>query len=244
LFGEIAGEIVKALESLEMIPKGNLSAKTPGPTPAGLPAVYVYNPRFVFEDGGFGGGAAQVATEIKESLSGDGSTTSFVLSGRPQRPLLRLEHPTGVPNMENVEFTVDYSKASISFSSPPAKGEGNIVVRYNSAKGAGTLRYVRLNLSYNVDIWSATERERDEATIEAIKAVALSQENLSQKGMQLRPVEGRDLGREDGIPTGVFAKRVVYSVEVNLPVKVPAPTIEKIELKQVPESQLGNRRGG
>jgi hypothetical protein len=238
LFGEIAGELVKALR--EGIPDASNDMVVAGspPQPIGaLPRLFIYSPKFTFDDGGLGGGGGEATAQVSDSLDGDGKATAFTLSERPYRPLIRVESPRGQPKVENVDFTVNYNKSSIAFKSPPTKGKGNVVVRYNSSARSGKTRQVRLNIAYNIDVCAADEKQRDDLAIDAIKAVALAQEDLSTKGFQVKPVDGMDVPSDPEAPNGAFVKRLGYSVEASLQVVIPVPPIESVEVKQLPSEK-------
>jgi hypothetical protein len=236
LFEVIGSEIVKALqENIPDISRENISTRKPDiKKPAQLPAISVSSSEFTFEDAGVGGGGSDVKDQAEEHLSGDGKTTSFTLSGRPIRPLLRVEAPEGEVKLEKSDYTVDYGKRVITFSSPPPKGRNNILVRYYSAKAAGDTKFVRMNITYNVDVWAKDEPQRDRIAVDAIKAILLAEEGLATKGIRVKPSQGLNFEPESKITDGVFAKRLVYNAEAHLEVKVPVPTIERIEIEHKP----------
>jgi len=235
VFTEISAGLVKALQDrIDSVGKGNIAPRSPRPELAPLPAVFVYSPSFTFEDVGLGGEGVEVKEEKRETFSGDGTRTAFSLAGKPQRPLLRVESSAGRLEIENVDFKIDYSKGTITFRSAPPKGAENVSVKYNSAAGSGKTKQVHLTAVYNLEVWAGNEKQRDDITVEVIKAVALSQEDFANQGMLVKPVEGLDLYASRDIPAGVFAKRVVYSVEANLQVKVPAARIERVDVRQLP----------
>jgi hypothetical protein len=235
LLGEISGELVKAIqEGVQSVGRENVAARSPRDESAPLPAVFVYSPRFTFEDAGLGGEGVEVKEERRESFSGDGARTVFSLAGKAQRPLVRVEAPVGQVQLENVDYRMDYSKGTISFRSPPPAGAENVSVKYNSAGGSGKTKEVHLNVVCYVEVWAGNEKQRDDITVDVIRAVALAQDDLAGKGMQLRPLEGIDLYDSKDLPGSVRAKRLAYSVEANLQVKVPAARIERVEVKQLP----------
>ncbi len=232
---EISGGLVKALqERIESVTRDNIAPRSPRPEPVPLPTVFVYSPRFTFEDVGIGGEGAEVKEEKRESFSGDGVQTVFLLAGKAQRPLLRVESSPGQLQIENVDYKVDYAKGAITFRSPPPKGAGSVSVKYNSAAGAGKMKQIHLDAVYNLEVWAGNEKQRDDITVDVMKAVALAQEDFANRGMQVKPVEGIDLYASKDLPGGVFAKRLVYSVEANLQVKIPAARIERVDVRQLP----------
>ncbi len=235
MLGEISSGLVKALQDrMESVNRGNIASRSPRPEQIPLPAVFVYSPSFTFEDVGLGGEGVEVKEERRESFSGDGARTVFSISGKAQRPLLRVESSAGHMELENVDYKMDYSKGTITFRSPPPKGAENVSVKYNSATGAGKTKQIHLVTVYNLEVWAGNEKQRDDITVDMIKAVALAQEDFANKGMMVKPVEGIDLYASRDIPGGVFAKRLVYSVEANLQVKIPAARIERVDVKQLP----------
>ncbi len=235
MLNEISGGLVKALqERLESVSKGNVAARAPRKEAAPLPAVFVYSPRFTFEDVGLGGEGLEARQEKSESFNGDGSRAVFSLSGRAQRPLLRVESAPGQVEVENLDYTMDYARGTIRFRSPPPRGSKNVSVTYNSVSGAGKTKQIHIDAVYNLEVWAGNERQRDDVTVDVMKAVALSQEELAATGVIVRPVEGLELSPSDGLPGGVFAKRLVYGVEANLRVVVPAARIERVDVRQLP----------
>jgi len=235
MLGEISGDLARAIqENIESVNKKNINARSPPRSSTSLPAVFVYSPRFTFEDSGIGGEGTEIKDDKKESFNGDGVRTSFELEGKPQRPLLRVEAPSGQVQMENVDYRMDYAKGSINFRSAPPKGKNNVSVKYNSAAGAGKTKQVHLTVVCNVDVWAGNEKQRDDITVDVISAVSLSQEKLANEGKQVKPVEGVDLYGDAGLPDKVCAKRLVYQVEANLEVKIPAPRIERVDVRQLP----------
>jgi hypothetical protein len=235
LLTEISGGFVKALQDrMESVSKENIGARSPLPTPVPLPAVFVYSPSFTFEEVGLGGEGVEVKDEKSEVFSGDGTKQVFSLSGRAQRPLVRVEASLGQLQIENIDYHVDYGRGTITFRTPPPKGAENVSVRYNSAAGSGKTKQIHINAMYNLEAWAANEKQRDDITIDIIKAVALSQDDFASKGLHVKPVEGVDLYSSRDIPAGVHAKRVVYSVESNLQVTIPSARIERVDLRQLP----------
>jgi hypothetical protein len=235
LLTEISSGLVKALQDgLDSVGRENIAARSPRAQPVPLPAIFVYSPSFTFEDVGLGGEGVEVREEKRESFSGDGARTVFSLAGKAQRPLLRVEAPAGQAQLENVDYKVDYAKGTLAFRSPPPKGAKNVVVRYASATGAGKTKQIHLNATYSLEVWAGNERQRDDIAVDVIRAVALSQEGFAGRGMLVKPVEGLDLYASKDLPSGVFAKRLVYSVEANLEVKVPAARIERVDVRQLP----------
>ncbi len=235
VLSEISSGLVKALqERMESVNKENIASRSPRLDPVPLPALFVYSPNFTFEDVGLGGEGVEVKEEKRESFSGDGSRTVFSLAGKAQRPLLRVESSTGHLQIENVDYKMDYSRGTITFRAPPPKGSENVSVKYNSAAGAGKTKQIHMNATYNVEVWSGNEKQRDDITVDVIKAVALAQEDFANRGMLVKPVEGVDLYASKELPGGVFAKRLVYSVEANLQVKIPASRIERVDVRQLP----------
>lgn len=235
MLGEISSGLVKALQdNIDSVSNKNIAARSPPSDKGSLPAVFVYSPSFTVEDVGLGGEGVEVRVEKSESFSGDGSKSAFSISGKAQRPLVRVEAPQGEAQIENVDYKMDYARGTITFRSPPPKGAKNVTIKYNSAADAGKTKQIHLNTVYNLEVWAGNEKQRDDITVDVIKAVALSQEDLAAAGMIVKPVEGVDLYGSDSLPKGVFAKRVVYQVEANLQVKIPAARIERVDVRNLP----------
>jgi hypothetical protein len=236
LLDAIADELVRALQAgLPDIPEARIRTDKPNlKKTSDLPAISVSSAEFTFQDAGVGGGGTDVKDVVKVYFSGDGKTVTFTLSDKPIRPMLGVESPKGHAKVENNDYTVDYVKSEITFSSPPPRGKNNVLARFYSASTSGEAKYVQMNITYNVDVWATEEKERDSLTIEVIKAIVLSEEGLSTKGMRVTPSRGLNLDAEDIGADGVVAKRLIYSVEANLQVKTLVPTMERIEIEQKP----------
>ena len=234
MLNEITDELVRVLQGgLPDVPPARIGTARPDlKKGAKLPAISVSSDAFTLQDGGVGGGGTDVISEAEERLSGDGAKRSFTLSGKPIRPLLRVESPVGtLKTEEDGDYGVDYAKGVVIFGAPPPRGRENVLVKYRAAGTSGETKYVRMSITYNVDVWATAERERDDLTMDVIKAIALSEESLAMKGMRITPSQGLNLEQGEG---EAFAKRLIYSVEANLRATTPVPRIERIEIEQKP----------
>lgn len=234
MLDDIATELVKALqENLEDFPAQKVVKQRPSaPKPADLPLISVSSDSFTFVEAGIGVGSADLKVEASQTLSGDGKTLAFTLTDKPVKPLISVETPKGRRRLEPTDYSVDYPQSVITFSAPPAAGTNNIIVRYRPTSGAGESKNIQMNISYDLDVWAKDETQRDLVTVQVIKAMALSEEGLSAKGIRVTPAQGMNIDAPEGWPAGIFAKRLVYSAEANLQVKVPITRMEKITIEQ------------
>lgn len=72
-----------------------------------------------------------VLNHYEELFDGDASTVDFQLSrGSPQ--IVIVEHPLGTVKSPDGGYTIDYENSIVTFTSPPASGTGNILIKYES----------------------------------------------------------------------------------------------------------------
>jgi hypothetical protein len=76
---------------------------------------------------------ADVGAETPENFAGDGNTKEFTLLKSPAQPLDGVTI-NSVPQVEGVDFTVDYGNGKVTFETAPPSGSpaGDIVVSYST----------------------------------------------------------------------------------------------------------------
>jgi hypothetical protein len=226
-----------------------------------LPLIAIYDSFFKFEEVGFGAGFSETREQIVEEFSGDGKTTLFKFRELPLRPLVKVESPKNYFRKEGDDFNVDYTKGTLTFRSPPAKGKNNALITYNIAKSAAQIKGLRLEIECNVDVWAKNAADCDMIAIDAMKALLVSTEELESKGINLRPSKGfsivdddggrdshgqdentrmnkmenvsrsRTEGRESRLAKEAYGKRLIYIAETNVKADIKIPRIEKIYIK-------------
>ncbi|HUS77306.1 MAG TPA: hypothetical protein VM050_01385 [Patescibacteria group bacterium] len=224
MFEKIEAALVKVLqEGLEEVSKSNVVAKKRRLDK--LPAVCVGNVGFEFVDIGVGRSMGSADNRRHEAFSGDGETVNFTLKEKALRPLISVEHPTGVRLFED-DYAVDYGAGIVTFKRPPAEGEDNVTVRFYlpfEVKG------LRLNLRYHVNVWGKDEAQRDALTEGAVAALLREERYLSEEGVHLKPVRGFNVDPED--PKEGFGKTIEYDIETEMLVEVTMPRMEEIDIK-------------
>lgn len=230
MFSEIESTIIDVLQkNLQTVPKENISAEKPDlKAEKSLPAISVENVDFEADEVGVGRSVDTVDKQREEFFDGDGKKKSFKLGEEPVRPLLSVEHPVGTRRRRELDYAVDYKKGVINFHSPPAKGERNIVVRYQiplETKG------VKFSLRYHINVWSQNEAEKNQITVDVIKALLREEEIFNRKGMFIKPLRGFNMSRDEA-PINVSGKTLEYLLEAYLQVEVPLPRIEKVEIEE------------
>jgi len=227
LFEKIESAIIEVLkEQLESVPKGNIEAKK---TKLGekLPAISIVNVSFDVKDVGVGNSIGGENVHAQEKFSGDGERKEFILSEKPVRPLVMVEHASG-SRFNEADYTVDYGRGAVIFRTPPKKGEDNISVKYLKPF---EVKGLRLNLTYHICVWAGDEAQRDEIAVEVLEAILREETSLDQQGVDLKLVKGFNTSMDDG-SGNVFGKTLEYMIEADLLVEVPYPRMEQIEVKK------------
>ncbi len=235
---EVDQTILEAIrENVSTVPKSTVVIQKSQVPPKKIPAIYLWNRGFTASDLSIGANAPETGDIVEDVFDGDARKTTFKLSTVPLRPLLLVETPANRVKKEGRDFTVDYSAGSLTLLDPPERGRKNMRVRYHSAKGSGEVKGLRVKLIYNVDVWASEQKESGSIVNEVASILLKTRESFESKGIQLKLTRGRDLTARDGIPDGVFCKRLECVAEADMFVKIPIPRIEKIELKRVEQSK-------
>jgi hypothetical protein len=227
MFNRIESAIIEVLkEQLQSVPKGNIDIKKPKPG-GKLPAISVANVAFDVKDVGVGSTIGGENARAHEKFSGDGERTEFILSEKPVRPLIAVEHPPG-SRLNEADYTVDYGRGVVIFRTSPKKGEDNISVKYLKPF---EIKGLRLNLIYHIYVWASDEAQRDKIAVEVLEAVLREETSLDKKGVYMKLVKGFNTSIDDESEK-VFGKTLEYMIEADLRVEVPYPRMEKIDVKK------------
>ena len=227
MFKKIESAIIEVLkEQLKSVPKGNIDTKK---TKLGdkLPRVSIVNVAFDVKDVGVGSSIGGENVRAQEKFSGDGEKKEFILSEKPVRPLVMVEHPSG-SRLKKADYTVDYGRGAVTFRTPPKKGEDNISVKYLKPF---EVKGLRLNLKYHIYVWASDEAQRDAIAVEVLESILREETSLDQQGVYLKLVKGFNTSIDDG-SENVFGKTLEYMIEADLQVEVPYPRIERIDVNK------------
>ncbi len=227
MFNRIESAIIEVLkEQLQSVPKGNIDIKKPKPG-GKLPAISVANVSFDVKDVGVGSTIGGENARAHEKFSGDGERTEFILSEKPVRPLIAVEHPPG-SRLNEADYTVDYGRGVVIFRTSPKKGADNISVKYLKPF---EIKGLRLNLIYHIYVWASDEAQRDKIAVEVLEAVLREETSLDKQGVYMKLVKGFNTSIDDEAEN-VFGKTLEYMIEADLRVEVPYPRMEKIDVKK------------
>jgi len=227
MFNRIESAIIKVLkEQLKSVPEGNIDIKKPKPG-GKLPAISVANVAFDVKDVGVGNSISGENARAQDIFSGDGERKEFILSEKPVRPLIAVEHPSG-SRLNEADYTVDYGRGAVIFNKSPKKGEDNISVKYLKPF---EVKGLKLNLRYHIDVWTSYETQRDAITVEVIEAILKEETSLDQQGVYLKLVKGFNTSLDNG-SDNIFGKTLEYMIEADLRVEVPYPRMEQIDIKK------------
>ena len=218
------------------IPPGGPFQIPPPTKKTDLPAVSIYDAEVSFVEQTLGNNVKEERPETVETFTADGNETSFVLSTRPLKPIIRVENPQGFAKREIEDFTVDYEKGEIRFKTPPEKsGKKSVVVSFLPLKSVSLVSALRVNAKYNLDVWGANREGCNDLATGVVKTILLGREKLASQGIVMRPVSASAIEFENGVSTSAsqpFGRRLLCDVETDLYVAVPVPAIEKIEVRK------------
>jgi hypothetical protein len=239
LFDSIEGAITGLLQEGKVaIPKENLTVgkltSTAGKK-SDLPALAIYDIDVSFLEQTLGSNVKEERQESVEVFAADGQETSFVLSTKPLRPIIRVESPQGSLKYENRDFKINYEKGEIRFNTPPEKsGKRSVVVTFFPLRDVSLISALRVNAKYNLDVWGANRDECNSLTIDVVKALLLGRDKLASQGIVMKPISASEIKSEDGDSSAsrAFGRRLLCEIETDLYVPTPVPAIEKIELRE------------
>lgn len=221
IFREIIKSVPKSSITIDEVNSGK--GKAP-------PSVVITSPEFTVEEFSLAGSEPEKKEVQEERFNGDGKANEFILSQKPLRPLLLVEHPLGEERGEPEDYSVDYSAAKITFRTPPSKGKSNVLVRFRSVKSSGELRNLQLNLKYIVKVNAENGSQRDEITLDALKALVFAKEALERKGVAFNILGGRN----DAIDHEAASRQIECIAHTKLIVEMPAGAMEKILIHMKP----------
>ncbi len=239
LFDSIEEAVSRLIQDSKVgIPKENfVFGKVPSPPSkkGELPALAIYDSDVAFVEQTLGSNVKEERQESVEAFAGDGRETSFVLSAKPLRPLIRVESPQGSVKRENIDFEVNYEKGEIEFSTPPEKSvKKNVIVRFFPLQNVSLISGLRVNAKYNLDVWGSNRDECNDLSIDVVRAILLGRDKLASQGIVMKPVSASGIEIENGAASTsqVFGRRLLCAVETDLYVAAPVPAIERIELRK------------
>ncbi len=135
---------------------------------------------------------------------------------------------------------MDYGTGVLTFFQPPKRGSKNLVVEYYAGKKSAEVKSLHVNLQYALDVWANDHDEEGVISDEIFSVFLKTRESLESKGIQIHLRGGSDLTQKDGVPDGLFCKRLEFDAEANLNLRMPISRIEKIEVRNAQPS--GNVR--
>ena len=227
MFNKIESALIEVLkEQLKSVPEGNIDIKKSKPGRK-LPTISVSNVAFDVKDVGVGSSIGGENARAHEKFSGDGEKTEFILSEKPVRPLIAVEHPSG-SRLNEADYSVDYRRGAVTFHTPPKKGEDNVSVKYLKPF---EVKGMKLNLVYHIDVWASDEAQRDAITVEVMEAILREETSLNQQGVYPKPVKGFNTSIDNG-SENAFGKTLEYMIEADLRVEVPYPRMEQIDVNK------------
>ncbi|MFC1803897.1 hypothetical protein ACFL0D_08045 [Thermoproteota archaeon] len=228
MFKKIESAIIEVLKGqLKNVPKGNIGTKK-SKLVGKLPAVSIVNVSFDVTDVGVGSSMGGESVKVQEKFSSDGEKKEFILSEKPARSQIVVENASG-SRYNASDYTVDYSRGAVIFTSPPKKGEDNISVKYLKPF---EVKGLRLNLIYHIYVWASDEDQRDEIAVEVLEAILRDETSLDQQGVNMKLVKGFNASI-DNEAEDVFGKTLEYMIEADLIVEIPYPRMERIDIKKL-----------
>ena len=236
LMPEIAETIAMTLkETVKTVPKVNIitderTAREPG----AVPSIAVLSPEFSVEEASLAGSEPERKEIHEEKFNGDGKGKEFSLSEKPLRPLLTVQHPPGEEQKDPNDYTVDYPAAKVMFRTPPAKGKGNVLVKYRGVKSSADLRSMQLNLKYLVEVKGKDEMQRDELSLDVLRGLMIAKEALEREGISFKILGGRNsiLNHEMASSREVPSKQIECVAQTKLFVEMPMGIMEKIVIQK------------
>jgi hypothetical protein len=196
-----------------------------------MPAIWVWNRSFTTSEVAVSTDGPTIGDVVRDEFSGDGEKLSFKLSTPPLRPILSVEHFPERRAKEGEHFKMDYGTGMLTFFQPPNRGSKNLVVEYYAGKKSAEVKSLRVNLHYALDVWANDHDEESLISDEIFSVFLKTRESLESKGIQIHLRGGSDLTQKDGVPDGLFCKRLEFDAEANLNLRMPISRIEKIEVR-------------
>ena len=154
-----------------------------------LPSILVHDEGFVFEPDNLGISYGEAREETSQQISCDGKSSDFLLADAPVNSIISVEVPLGNKLSEHEDFLLDYKSGVLKFRTPPSKGKDNLLVHYLGARKVGESKGIRLSVKCFIDCFAKSSYECDNVVLEVIRAMLLSNEDLSYRGFNIRALQ-------------------------------------------------------
>lgn len=219
-------------EQLKTVPKTSITTREKSEK-VKTPGVIVSNPEFAVAESSLSGSEPERKETREEKFSGDGRTLEFTPSQKAARPVT-VEYPIGEMRREPDDYSVDYTQNKVRFRTAPDKGRANIIIRYTGAKSSAELRSLQLSLKYLIEVSGEDGAQRDEVTLEVLRALVIAKELLEREGVIFRVQGGRNEDYDHESRGGTSSlKRIECFAETKLTVEMPTGVMEKILLAKL-----------
>jgi len=221
---EIEEKLVKVFqEKLDNVPKKNIAVNIKH---SSLPAVIISNLEFKFDSNSLAENLDQGHIQIEEKFDSDGTATSYELKEKPLKRSVIVESPPGTLLTEK-DCTINYVDSSISFRKAPAKGKNTILVRYNSQKRIMTLKSLKVEALYAIDVLSESRKEADSLAEKVVKTLLTIVNQSLGEGVEIKPIAGNLQTDEKGQTIKIQLKCIV---ETEVRVEQVVGPMEKVEI--------------
>lgn len=190
-------------------------------------SVSLINTGFTVEELGIGSSGGVKKEEVEDKFDSDGEKKEFKLGQKPLHPLIIVENPIGTVKKDPDDYTVNYAGGVIFFRMPPEKGKGSVLVKYSIARAIAETQKFKFILNYALHIQADNLLERNLLTLGAIKLLYRERSQLINRGVEeVRLIKGYSTQTADTKIENV----IEYLVETTVPIEMPVPPIEKIEI--------------
>ncbi len=225
-------------EQLKTVPKTSITTREKSEK-VKTPGIIVSNPEFAVAESSLSGSEPERKETREEKFSGDGRSSEFTLTQKAARPVT-VEYPVGEPRREPDDYSVDYTENKVKFRTAPDKGKANIIIRYTGARSSAELRSLQLNLKYLIEVSGEDGAQRDEVTLDVLRALVIAKELLEREGVNFRIQGGRndENNHESGSGTSSL-KSIECLAETKLTVEMPTGVMEKILLEKLEQPASG-----
>jgi hypothetical protein len=198
---------------------------------ANAPAISIFCDGFRIKGEEVAETTGEKKVELEEGFSIDSGQRGYRLKNKPDE-VLRVELPAGTELKENVNYTVNYRKAIITFFEPINAGKVKGLVKYRAIKES-IVKSLKISARYIISVqgedWSGT----DALAEETIKALLVGKEEMERQGIRLKPLAGRTAaGDSDGGQTQKRSIQLAYLLERDIIMETAFPPIAKIEITQ------------
>jgi len=201
------------------------------------PAVILSNIDFKFENLRLANDEFESNIESEERINGNGIETRYKLKLKPiqikNKPSVRVEYPIGRFLTIEKDFTVDCTKEYISFHFAPDSKVGTLIVHYFIANKIKTLKRLKINALYSINIICTERSQSDSLAERVVKALLLSEEQFLDQGVKIEPIGG-SLIEENGKN---FTVQLKYTIEKEMSLEQTVQPIDQIK-KIDPKARL------